>query len=124
MKMKKMKNWNKKRMFLFVLTMFFQFNGTNIVFSQKYPEIEPNSDQFALIHYNIDSVVVDSIKVEQMETEIDSIEHQLHVIEKQNDCMKSENEKRSLEKQIISTIIALFILISIWNRKQKNQKNG
>lgn len=104
--------------------MFCLFNESNICFSQKTPEFNEHAEDFALIHYNIDTIVVDSVKVEKIEHELDSVQHKMDEIKNENNEMKSENEIRSIEKQIISTIIALFILISIWNRKRKNKNHG
>lgn len=113
-----------------IVTSFCFANDVPVQKIVKSPEIEQNdvieqSDgSFALIHYNIDTTFVDSIKVDQLETELDSIECQMEKLEKQTQCVKNQNEMNSLEKQIVSTIIALFILVSIWNRKRKKNSNN
>lgn len=112
-----------------IVTSFSFANDVPVQKIVKSPEIEQNdvieqSDgSFALVHYNIDTTIVDSLKVEKLETELDSIECQMEKLEKQTESTKDENEMNSMEKQIISTIIALFILVSIWNRKRKKNSN-
>jgi hypothetical protein len=86
--------------------------------------IEQNDGSLALVHYNIDTMIIDSNRVELLEHELDSVECQMKKIKNETEQTKSENEMNSLEKQIISTIIALFILVSIWNRKRKNKNHG
>jgi hypothetical protein len=112
-----------------IVTSFCFSNDVPVQNDVKSPEIEQNdvieqSDgSFALVHYNIDTTIVDSFKVEQLEITLDSIECKMEKLEKQTESTKNENEMNSMEKQIISTIVALFILVSIWNRKRKKNSN-
>jgi hypothetical protein len=119
------------------ILMFFSFFTTfcfaNNVMNEKNEKqsqiaentiIEQNDGSLALVHYNIDTMIIDSNRVESLEHELDSVECQMKKIKNETEQTKSENEMNSLEKQIISTIIALFILVSIWNRKRKNKNHG
>lgn len=96
----------------------------------KQPEIEENAvieqndGSLAVIHYNIDTTIIDSTRVEKLENQLDSVECEIKKTKNETEQTKSENEMNALEKQIISTIIALFILVSIWNRKRKNKNQN
>jgi hypothetical protein len=98
--------------------------------NEKQPEIEQNTiieqndGSLAVIHYNIDTTIIDSTRVEQLEKQLDSVQCEIKKTKTETEQTKSENEMNSLEKQIISTIIALFILVSIWNRKRKKNSNN
>lgn len=112
---------------------FTSFCFANDVLNEKtktQPEIEQNAvieqndGSLAVIHYNIDTTIIDSTRVEQLEKKLDSVQCEIKKTKTETEQTKSENEMNSLEKQIISTIIALFILVSIWNRKRKNKNHG
>jgi len=121
---------NKTMVFFLFLTTFCFANNVINEKPEKQPEIEQNTiieqndGSLALIHYNIDTTIIDSTRVEQLEKQLDSVQCEIKKTKTETEQTKSENEMNSLEKQIISTIIALFILVSIWNRKRKNKNHG
>jgi hypothetical protein len=125
---------NKIRIDLFVFfSCFTTFCFANNVMNEKNQKqseiaentiIEQNDGSLALIHYNIDTTIIDSTRVEQLEKQLDSVQCEFKKTKNETEQTKSENEMNSLEKQIISTIIALFILVSIWNRKRKNKNQN
>ncbi len=129
-----MKMMNKIRIDLFVFfSCFTTFCFANNVMNEKNQKqseiaentiIEQNDGSLALIHYNIDTTIIDSTRVEQLEKQLDSVQCEFKKTKNETEQTKSENEMNSLEKQIISTIIALFILVSIWNRKRKNKNQN
>ena len=129
-----MKMMNKIRIDLFVFfSCFTTFCFANNVMNEKNQKqseiaentiIEQNDGSLALIHYNIDTTIIDSTRVEQLEKQLDSVQCEFKKTKNETEQTKSENEMNSLEKQIISTIIALFILVSIWNRKRKKNSNN
>lgn len=121
---------NKTMLFFLFLTTFCFSNNVINAKTEKQPEIESNTiieqndGSFAVIHYNIDTTIIDSTRVEKLEKQLDSVQCEIKKTKTETEQTKSENEMKSLEKQIISTIIALFILVSIWNRKRKNKNHG
>lgn len=129
-----MKMMNKIRIDLIVFfSCFTTFCFANNVMNEKNQKqseiaentiIEQNDGSLALIHYNIDTTIIDSTRVEQLEKQLDSVQCEFKKTKNETEQTKSENEMNSLEKQIISTIIALFILVSIWNRKRKNKNQN
>lgn len=61
----------------------------------------------------IDSVIDDSLERAIVEQLVQNTEK---IIE--------ERESEKLNRTIVSTLILIFVLLSIWNKKQKDRKNG
>lgn len=82
------------------------------------------------VDYNVMSDSEFAVKFDQTLIEIDSvIDDSLEraivdqLIENTNRIIE-ERESEKLNRTIVSTLILIFVLLSIWNKKQKDRKNG
>lgn len=82
------------------------------------------------VDYNIMSDSEFAVKFDQTLIEIDSvIDDSLEraivdqLIENTNRIIE-EKESEKLNRTIVSTLILIFVLLSIWNKKKKDRKNG
>ena len=104
-----MKMMNKIRIDLFVFfSCFTTFCFANNVMNEKNQKqseiaentiIEQNDGSLALIHYNIDTTIIDSTRVEQLEKQLDSVQCEFKKTKNETEQTKSENEMNSLENQ-------------------------
>jgi hypothetical protein len=89
-----------------------------------------DSETMSGVDYNVMNDSEFAIKFDDERIQIDSLVDdslERHIVEQlvQNtEKIIEEKDAEKLNRTIVSTLILIFVLLSIWNRKQKDKKNG
>lgn len=76
-----------------------------------------NDSEFA-IKFDDESIQIDSLVDDSLERSI------VRQLVQNTEKIIEEKDAEKLARTIVSTLILIFVLLSIWNRKQKDKKNG
>lgn len=89
-----------------------------------------DSETMSGVDYNVMNDSEFAIKFDDERIQIDSLVDdslERHIVEQlvQNtEKIIEEKDAEKLNRTIVSTMILIFVLLSIWNKKQKDKKNG